>query len=196
MAHVKGVTVEGLKTKHGPLPVKFAAGLMDMKNMTVEGNQGNQGGEEIFLGPLKIFDRKRQMQVRTHGTVKLFFGLIRLEKDNIHFACGSIGLKMTIGEKTIINLGDTLLQEGLEDLQPDVLMIPIGGKEIPNTVDEREALNVVRLMQPKLVLPMHYNNDFLWKRNFNPADDAMFKREVEKMGIECVIMKSGDEIHV
>ena len=103
---------------------------------------------------------------------------------------------MTIGEKTIVNLGDTVLQEGLEDLHPDVLMIPIGGREIPNTVDEREALNVVRLMQPKLVLPMHYNNDFLWKRNFNPADDAMFQREVEKMGIECVIMKYGDEIHV
>jgi L-ascorbate metabolism protein UlaG (beta-lactamase superfamily) len=169
---------------------------MDMKNMTVEGNQGNQGGEEIFLGPLKILDRKRQMQVRTHGTIKLFFGLIRLEKDNIHFASGSIGLKMTVGEKTIVNLGDTVLQEGWEDVHPDVLMIPIGGKELPNTMDEKEALKAVRLMQPKLVIPMHYNNDFLWKRNFNPADDAMFKREVEKMGIECVIMKYGDEIHV
>jgi L-ascorbate metabolism protein UlaG (beta-lactamase superfamily) len=103
---------------------------------------------------------------------------------------------MTIGEKTIVNLGDTVLQEGWENLQPDVLMIPIGGREIPNTMDEKEALKAVRLIQPKLVIPMHYNGDFLWKRNFNPADDAMFKREVEKMGIECVIMKYGDEIHV
>jgi hypothetical protein len=36
----------------------------------------------------------------------------------------------------------------------------------------------------------------LWKRNINPADDEMFKREVEKMGIECSIMKYGDEIKV
>jgi len=196
VANVKGITVEGLKTKHGPLPVKLSAGLIEMNNMTIEGNQGNRGGEEIFLGPLKIVDRKRQMQVRTHGTIKLFFGLIRLEKDNIPFAYGSVGLKMTIGEKTIVNLGDTVLQEGWEDLQPNVLMIPIGGREIPNTMDEKEALKAVRLIQPKLVIPMHYNGDFLWKRNGNPADDAMFKREVEKMGFSCTIMHYGDEIVV
>jgi L-ascorbate metabolism protein UlaG (beta-lactamase superfamily) len=194
VATVKGVTVEGLKAKHGPLPVKLAAGLLEMKNIVIEGHQGNQGGQEIFLGPLKIHERKRQMQVRTHGTVKLFFGLLRFERDNVPFARGSIGLKMTIGEKTIVNLGDTVLQEAWEDLQPDVLMIPIGGREIPNTMDEKEALKAVRLIQPKLVLPMHYNGDLLWKRNGNPADDAMFKREVEKMGIECVIMKYGDRI--
>jgi hypothetical protein len=36
----------------------------------------------------------------------------------------------------------------------------------------------------------------LWIRKLNPADDEMFKREVEKMGIECIIMKDGDEILV
>ena len=29
-----------------------------------------------------------------------------------------------------------------------------------------------------------------------PADDQLFKREVEKLGIECVIMKHGDEMEV
>jgi hypothetical protein len=29
-----------------------------------------------------------------------------------------------------------------------------------------------------------------------PADDEMFKSEVEKMGSECIIMEDGDEIRV
>ena len=188
-----GVRVEGLKTKHGPLPVKLGFGLLEMRNMLRE---GSRGGEEVFIGPLKVLERKRDMPVRTHGTIELFFGLIRLEKDNVPFANGSIGLKMTFGEKTVVNLGDSVLQKGWEGLRPDVLMVPIGGRVINNTMDEKDALEAVKLMQPKKVIPMHYNCDFLWQRNINPADDGMFKREVEKMGIECVVMKYGDEIEV
>jgi L-ascorbate metabolism protein UlaG (beta-lactamase superfamily) len=31
----------------------------------------------------------------------------------------------------------------LEGLKPDVLMIPIGGRKMPNTMDEKEALQVM-----------------------------------------------------
>ena len=63
-------------------------------------------------------------------------------------------------------------------------------------MDEEEALEVVKLMSPKKAIPCHYNGDFFWIRNINPADDKMFKHEVEKMGIECAVMKYGDEILV
>jgi hypothetical protein len=33
-------------------------------------------------------------------------------------------------------------------------------------------------------------------RNAAPADDQLFKSEVEKMSIECIIMKDGEEIEV
>lgn len=49
---------------------------------------------------------------------------------------------------------------------------------------------------PKKVIPCHYNASFFWIRNAAPADDRLFKAEVEKMGIECVIMKYGYEFHV
>ena len=98
-----------------------------------------------------------------------------------------------------MNLGDTLLH--LEDWQmikdADVLMLPIGGREAHNTMDEIEALQVVKELNPKLVIPCHYNLPaFLFKKNYCAADDKMFKREVEEMGIECRIMKNGDEIEV
>jgi L-ascorbate metabolism protein UlaG (beta-lactamase superfamily) len=168
--------------KHGPLPVKLGYGLMEMKNVLLE---RSHDGQEVFFAAIKLSEMQNVTKVRSHGTIKLLFGLIRLEKDNVDFARGSIGFKITIGDKTIVNLGDTVLQEGWVGLRPDVLMIPIGGRVIKNTMGEQEALEVI---------PCHYNCDFLWQRNINPADDVMFKREVEKRGIESSIMKYGDEI--
>jgi len=183
--------IEGLKAKHGPLPVKLLAGLIDIKN---EIAQGAHGGKKVFLGPVKIIESVENMQVYSRGTVKLFLGLIKLEKENVDFARGSIGFKITIKDKSVVNLGDTIFQEEWEGLKPDVLMIPIGGRVVRNTMDEKEALEAVRLIEPKEVIPCHYNCDFLWKRKFNPADDEMFKREVERMGIVCHIMKYADKI--
>ena len=94
-------------------------------------------------------------------------------------------------------MGDTLLQKEWEVLNPDILMIPIGGGEVvKNTMNVEDALEAVRLMSPKKVIPSHYNCALFLQRNANPTDDEMFKREVEKMGIECTIMKYGDEIFV
>ena len=187
----ENLIVEGLSAKHGPLPVRLLGGLMDIKN---EIAQGTHGGKRVFLGPLKIFEGTESMHVYSRGTIKLFFGLIRLEKENVDFARGCIGFKITIGDKSVVNLGDTIFQEEWEGLRPDVLMIPIGGRVVGNSMDEQEALEAVRLIEPKTVVPCHYNCDFLWKRNINPADDEMFKREVEKMGIACHVMQYGDEI--
>lgn len=187
------LTVEGLKAKHGPLPVKFLAGLIEMK---IEIAEGHRGGKKVFLGPVKIFESQENMHVYSRGTINLFFGLIKLVKENVDFARGSIGFRVTIGNKTIVNLGDTVLQQEWQGLKPDVLMIPIGGRVINNTMDEIEALEAVRLIEPKMVIPCHYNSNLLWRKNINPADDEMFKREVENMGIDCRIMQAGDMIEI
>jgi len=111
---------------------------------------------------------------------------------------GAIGFKIQFDGKTIVNLGDTLLhkKEWRKIKNPDVLMIPIGGRIIPNTMNEEEALQAVRIIKPKLVIPCHYNCPALFSKKFNPADDKMFKKEVEKMGIKCVIFRKGDSIGV
>jgi len=187
------VSVQGLKAKHGPLPVCLGGGLMYMRNEVLE---ATHGGQEVYLAGKQVQKIDEPLQVYNHGTIKLLWGLIRLEKDNVEaFARGVIGYKITIGNKSIVNLGDTLLQDGWEDLMPDVLMIPIGGS-IGNTMDVESALEAIRIMKPKFVIPCHYNGNFLWKRNINPADDQSFKVAVEKMGIKCHIMNYGDEIEV
>lgn len=138
---------------------------------------------EAFHGPLKI---------------KLLFGL--LEKSVIpgvdeRIAIGSAVFKVILHGKTFVNMGDTLLLneawDGLKGLKPDVLMIPIGGGM---TMDQEQALEAVKLMEPKLVIPCHYNMNFLWIKGGNPADDQKFKRDVEMMGFQCTILQHADEI--
>jgi len=111
---------------------------------------------------------------------------------------GAIGFHIQLDGKSVVNLGDTLLHE--EEWQsiksPDILMIPIGGSVIPNTMGEKEALQAVKIMQPKLVIPCHYNSPGLFSKKYNSADDRMFKEGVEKMGIECAIFRNGDSIEI
>ena len=135
-----------------------------------------------------------------HGPIKLkLFGLIKHEikpGPGERIGLGAVGFEITIDNKVITNLGDTLLQKEWEGLQPDVLMIPIGGQVVKNTMNVEEALEAVKMMSPKKVIPTHYNCGALLWRKLNSANPDAFKRGIEKLGIECIIMKDGDEILV
>jgi L-ascorbate metabolism protein UlaG (beta-lactamase superfamily) len=109
---------------------------------------------------------------------------------------GAIGFDIDLDGKRIVNLGDTLLLEKEWRIikGPDVLMIPIGGMAIHNTMNVEEAVQAVSNMRPKLVIPCHYNCPALFTKTYNPADDQIFKNEVEKIGIKCAILRVGDSI--
>lgn len=137
----------------------------------------------------------------THGSVTLKLGpfsktLTPGPEERVGW--GAIGFDIQLDRKRIVNLGDTLLHtnEWKDIKNPDILMIPIGGKTNHNTMDEEEALQAIRIMRPKHVIPCHYNCPAFFSKKYNPADDEMFKREVEKMGIACHIMHSADEIEL
>lgn len=185
------ITITGLKVQHGPLPVKALGGLL---SVTGQVKEASMGGQEIYLAGIRTQRIEKAMDVYSHGTVKLLFGLVRLEKDNLDFARGSIGFHIQINGKSIVNLGDSLIRDEWSDLKPDVLMIPIGGGRVPNTMDVKDAIEAVRNISPKLVIPCHYNVPYEFIRNVNPTDDHYFKTELEKLGIECRIMSNGEEI--
>lgn len=151
-------------------------------------------GETIQLDGMSITGVKA-----THGAVTLRIGpLSKTLKPgpDQRVGWGAIGFNIHLDGKIIVNLGDTLLheKEWQSIKNPDVLMIPIGGRTVHNTMDEKEAIEAVKIMQPKLVIPCHYNSPALFSKKYNPADDEMFKKEIEKMGIECVILRNGDSI--
>jgi L-ascorbate metabolism protein UlaG (beta-lactamase superfamily) len=111
---------------------------------------------------------------------------------------GSIGFRINYKGKTVVNLGDThILPEDWKKIDsPDVLMLPIGGGKVGNTMDENDALEAARIIRPKLLIPTHYNCPMLFSKNGNPADDQLFSREVEKLGVECVILKKGQSVQI
>ena len=135
----------------------------------------------------------------THGSVTFTLGPFSktfIPGPEERVGWGTIGFEIKFDGKTVVNLGDTLLhvKEWSNIKSPDVLMIPIGGKTNHNTMDEEEALQAISIIKPKLVIPCHYNCPALFTKKYNPADDKMFKKEVEKMGIECIILKMGDSV--
>jgi L-ascorbate metabolism protein UlaG (beta-lactamase superfamily) len=111
---------------------------------------------------------------------------------------GAIGFNIHVGEKHLVNLGDTLLHatEWKAISRPDVLMIPIGGKVAHNTMDEDEALEAVSIIKPEIVIPCHYNCPAFFTRKYNPADDKYFGKEAEKLGSRCVILGKGESVEI
>ena len=106
---------------------------------------------------------------------------------------GSMGFRITIDNRSIVNLGDSLLLREWAGLSPDVLMIPIGGLgQNTWTMDVIDAIEAVEIIGPRVVVPCHYNVPFFWKRKIALADDAVFKQAVEKLGVECRILKAGE----
>jgi len=152
-------------------------------------------GEAVDLKEFQVKGLKA-----VHGPIKhKLFGLIKLEiktGPGERIGLGGTGFEIKIDNKVIVNLGDSLLQKEWEGLKPDILMIPIGGQVVKNTMGVEEALEAVKLISPKKVIPTHYNCGALLWRNLNSANPDAFKNGVEKMGIECIIMKDGDEILV
>lgn len=110
---------------------------------------------------------------------------------------GAMGFRITIGDKSVLNLGDSVLLRDWENVTADVLMLPIGGLgQNTWTMDVDEALEAVKLISPKRVIPCHYNVPLFWKRRFAVADDKRFKREAELLGTECTILKYGESVIV
>lgn len=135
----------------------------------------------------------------THGELVFKVGpLAKVVKPgpNERIGWGAIGFDIELDGKRFVNLGDTLLleQEWQRITAPEILMIPIGGKTIHNTMDVEEALQAIEIMQPKRVIPCHYNCPAFFTKRYNPADERTFKEKVETAGLKCSILDMGDSL--
>ena len=86
-----------------------------------------------------------------------------------------------VDELSICHLGDLgqlLTAEQAEEIEDvDVLLLPVGGE---STIDASQAARVVRQLEPKVVIPMHYKTDAI-KRELEPVD-----RFLKEMGANDV----------
>ncbi|UCH87624.1 MAG: MBL fold metallo-hydrolase [Dehalococcoidia bacterium] len=72
----------------------------------------------------------------------------------IHPRGSNVGFMFTLGGQTIYHAGDTDHIPEMASLGSiDIALLPIGGTY---TMDEREAAEALRVIQPKVVIPIHY----------------------------------------
>jgi L-ascorbate metabolism protein UlaG (beta-lactamase superfamily) len=64
-----------------------------------------------------------------------------------------IGFFITIGETSIYHTGDSDPISVMNDLKPDVLLIPVSGTYV---MTAKEAAMAVEKIKPKIAIPMHY----------------------------------------
>lgn len=88
---------------------------------------------------------------------------------------------MEVDEVSICHLGDlghVLTTEQVEEIDNvDVLLLPVGGV---STINASIAAEVVRQLEPKVVVPMHYKTEVL-KRELEPVDGFL-----KEMGVKEV----------
>ncbi len=107
----------------------------------------------FFTGIASFHDGKEGAERGTNTIFKMEFGDISVAH------LGDLGHKLT--EKQIAELGEV-----------DILLIPVGGKY---TLSAADAAEVVRDIEPRMVIPMHYKIDDL-KIDIN--DEKLFLKEM------------------
>ena len=89
-----------------------------------------------------------------------------------------VGYVLTLGDHTYYHAGDTDHLPELEQLDPDVAFVPIGGTY---TMDAGEAGGLVRAMRPRLAVPMHYG--FVVG---SPSDADRFAKEADPVEVRTL----------
>ncbi|HMK32703.1 MAG TPA: MBL fold metallo-hydrolase [Nitrosopumilaceae archaeon] len=64
-----------------------------------------------------------------------------------------IGFVISIGETSIYHTGDSDLIPEMNDLKPDILLVPVSGTYV---MSAQEAARAVEKIKPKVAIPMHY----------------------------------------
>lgn len=124
------------------------------------------------------------------GRVKLTMALHGSVTDEGQYAGLASGVLLTVDDTTIYHTGDTGLFGDMKLIGEmndiDYLMVPIGGYY---TMDIEDALKAVEFVQPRIVIPMHYNTFPRIK-----ADPEQFCARVKAKGFDCMVLKAGASI--
>jgi L-ascorbate metabolism protein UlaG (beta-lactamase superfamily) len=124
------------------------------------------------------------------GTAKLVpaihGGLV--EGDTGKFTCTPCGIVLRMGSLNIYHAGDTALSMEMELLgrydSIDAALVPIGDNF---TMGPDDAVHAVEMIQPRLVIPMHYGTFDVIEQ-----DAHEFAARVEQStGAECVVLAPG-----
>lgn len=107
-----------------------------------------------------------------------------------NYAGEPAGVVLSINGMNIYHTGDTGLFLDMKLIgelnQIDYMLLPIGDNF---TMGIEDGVRAVEFVNPKKAIPMHYNTFGVIE-----ADPNNFKRKVENIGKDCIVMNFGQEI--
>ncbi|MGB9695943.1 MAG: metal-dependent hydrolase [Ignavibacteria bacterium] len=146
------------------------------------GKQGVQG-HPMNIGGAKDF---------SFGRVKLTIAHHSSSFPDGSYAGDPTGVLLTIDGITIYHAGDTGLFYDMKLIgemnKIDYAFLPIGDDF---TMGIDDAVKATEFLNAKVTIPMHYNTFDLIK-----ADPAEFKKKVESLGKQCIIIAPGKFIEI
>jgi len=95
-------------------------------------------------------------------------------------SAGNVGYLITVAARTIYHAGDTDLIPEMDNLAPDIALLPVSGTYVM-TADQ--AADAARRIKPKVAVPMHYGTIV-----GADADAKQFAKLLEGSGITVVIL--------
>lgn len=127
------------------------------------------------------------------GWVKLtpaWHGSTYTDADGMHTLGMPTGALLRLGERLLYHAGDTSLFSDMSLIARhgiEVALLPIGDNF---TMGPDDALEAVKYLQPKVVVPMHYNTFDLIRQ-----DPQSFARRVEaETPARCVVLGPGESL--
>ena len=145
------------------------------------------GNEGANFHPMGI-GGKRQFDWGTVKLVQAFHSSSIQTDDGFIYAGMPSGIILEFGGKTLYHAGDTGLFSDLQLIgrrhQPDLALLPIGDNF---TMGIDDAVEATIMIQPKAVIPMHYNTFDLIE-----VDAEEFKSKLADQAVECHVLNPGD----
>ncbi|WP_088334687.1 metal-dependent hydrolase [Methanopyrus sp. KOL6] len=146
--------------------------------------QGVENVEEMNIGGTIEVEGLRIIQVPAWHSSEI------VEDGEIVAGGTPVGYVVSGEEGSVYHAGDTGLSMDMkligELYEPEVALLPIGSRF---TMGPKEAAKAVELIEPEVVIPMHYGT-------FPPIDQdpEEFEREVKELGldVEVVILEPGE----
>lgn len=157
----------------------------------------------LVIATFELADYLETQGAKTHGmgiggARKFDFGHVKFtqafhsssytdDQGTVHYTGMPAGVVLTIEETTIYHAGDTGLFSDMKLIGEqgiDVAFLPIGDNF---TMGPRDAARAVEFIEPRIVVPMHYNT-------FPPIeqDPEHFKSLVHSADVQ--ILKAGEEV--
>lgn len=125
--------------------------------VTISNPHPNHGAADEVAGTPTVLSGPGEYEVK--GV--LISGVRTPRPKNNAQAARNTAYIMTIDDITVCHLGDLatlLVSEQIELMKDvDVLLVPVGGH---CTIGAQEAIEVISQVEPKLVIPMHYQTEY------------------------------------